>query len=314
MARAIWSGSISFGLVNVPVKVYSAIREHKVRFHQVDKQTGSRIRYEKVAEKTGQEVDSDQIELGYKVEKGKLVTLDPSELDELRPETTRMIEIADFVELAEVDPAYYDRTYWLLPDGEAAARAYRLLVEAMEDRGRVGIGTVVMRNKAYLAAIRPRDGALAMSTMHFADEVLPLASVAKAPSGKASKPEERELKLATQIVDSLSSDWEPDRYKDTYSEEVTKLIKAHAEGEDIVVTEPAPDQGGEVVDLMAALEASLEAASQRPSGQRKSSTGQGSSGRKAAATKSSSAKKSRARTGSAKRPASKTAADKRKSA
>ena len=263
MPRAIWSGSISFGLVNVPVKLYSAVREHKVRFHQVDRATGSRIRYEKVAEKTGKQIDPDQIELGYEVEKGKLVTLESSELEELRPETTRMIEIADFVELAEVDPAYYDRTYWLIPDGEAAARAYRLLVEAMEDRSRVGIGTVVMRNKAYLAAIRPRDGALAMSTMHFADEVVPVSKVASVPSGKSSKPEERELKLATQIVDSLASDWEPEKYKDTYSEEVTKLIKAHAEGEDIVVTEPGPQKGGEVVDLMAALEASLQAASGR---------------------------------------------------
>jgi DNA end-binding protein Ku len=286
MPRAIWSGSISFGLVNVPVKVYSAIREHKVRFHQVDKKTGSRIRYEKVAEKTGQEVDSEQIELGYEVEKGKLVTLDPSELDELRPETTRMIEIADFVELGDVDPAYYDRTYWLLPDGEAAARAYRLLVEAMEDRGRVGIGNVVMRNKAYLAAIRPRDGALALSTMHFADEVLPLSSVAEAPSGQGSKPEDRELKLATQIVDSLSTDWKPDRYKDTYSEEVAKLIQAHAEGEDIVVTETAPDKGHEVVDLMAALEASLAAASPRP-GKKASSTAGSSSARTSSGGKGS---------------------------
>ena len=323
MPRAIWSGSISFGLVNVPVKVYSAIREHKVRFHQVDKNSGSRIRYEKVAEKTGKEVEADQIELGYEVEKGKLVTLDPSELDELRPETTRMIDIADFVELAEVDPAYYDRTYWLLPDGEAAARAYRLLVEAMEDRGRVGIGTVVMRNKAYLAAIRPRDGALAMSTMHFADEVLPLSSVAKAPSGKSSKPEDRELKLATQIVDSLSSEWEPERYKDTYSEEVTKLIKAHAEGEDIVVTEAAPDKGGEVVDLMAALEASLEAASQRSSGGGRSGgsgsgTKSGSAATRTSGSKSTSAstrsgsKKSRSTT--AKSGATKSSAAKRKSA
>src|SRR5665213_1993392 len=149
MPRAIWSGSISFGLVNVPVKVYPAVRDHALHFHQVDKKTGSRIRYEKVAEKTGREVDSDQIELGYELEKGKLVVVDPSELQELRPQTTRTIDIEDFVELSEVDPAYYDKTYWLAPDGEAATRAYRLLVAAMEDKGRAGIGMVVMRNKQY---------------------------------------------------------------------------------------------------------------------------------------------------------------------
>jgi DNA end-binding protein Ku len=243
-----------------------------------------------------------------------------------------MIEIADFVELADVDPAYYDRTYWLMPDGEAAARAYRLLVEAMEDRGRVGIGTMVMRNKAYLAAIRPRDGALAMSTMHFADEVLPLSSVAMAPSDKGSKPEERELKLATQIVDSLSTDWKPDRYKDTYSEDVAKLIKAHAEGEDIVLTDAVADKGGEVVDLMAALEASLEAASPRPAGKnpsasartspaRASSSGRSSTGRKGSTGKmgsdGGSAKATKRPTSSrtrARKSGSKAAVDKRKSA
>ncbi|HET6812079.1 MAG TPA: Ku protein [Acidimicrobiales bacterium] len=263
MARAIWSGAVSFGLVNIPVKVYSAARDHGVHFHQVDKKSGSRIRYEKVAEKTGKQVDSDQIELGYEVDKGKMVVVDPGELDELRPRTTRTIDITDFVELSEVDPVYYNRTYWLVPDGEAASRAYRLLVAAMEDRDKAGIGMVVMRNKQYLAAIRPREHALALSTMRFADEIVARADLDGLPS-KSSKPDTRELKLANQIIDSLSGPWKPERYHDTYTEEVRELIKAHEKGKDIVVEE-APAARAETTDLMQALEASLKAARSRGS-------------------------------------------------
>jgi DNA end-binding protein Ku len=258
MPRAIWSGSISFGLVNVPVKVYSAVRDHAVHFHQVDKKSGSRIRYEKVAEKTGKEVASDDIELGYEVQKGKLVVVDPDELDQLRPRTTRTIDIADFVDLAEIDPAFYNRTYWLAPDGDSATWAYRLLVDAMEDRRQVGIGTVVMRNKQYLAAIRPRDGALAMSTMRFADEIVPRSAIDDLPSKSSRKADAGELRLATQIIDSLSGPWKPERYHDSYTEEVRKLVAAHEKGREIVVEE-APAQQAEMVDLMAALEASLKA-------------------------------------------------------
>lgn len=259
MARAMWSGSISFGLVNVPVKVYSAVRDHKVHFHQIDKQSGSRIRYEKVAEKTGKDVGSDQIQLGYEMEKGKLVVVDPEELDELRPSTTRTIDISDFVDLSEIDPAYYQRTYWLAPDGEGAARAYRLLVAAMEDRGKAGIGMVVMRNKQYLAAIRAREGALAMSTMRFADEVVGHSDIDAIP-GRTTKPDAKEVRLATQIIDSLAGPWKPDTYRDSYTEEVRKLIKAHEKGKGVVVEEAPAARTGEVVDLMAALKASMEAA------------------------------------------------------
>jgi DNA end-binding protein Ku len=276
MARAVWSGSISFGLVNIPVKVYTGVKDHNVHFHQLDKKTGSRIRYEKVAEKSGEEVDSDRIHLGYEVQKGRLVVVDPAELDELRPETTRMIDITDFVELSEVDPAFYNRSYWLVPDGEAAVRPYRLLQAAMEDRGRVGIGSVVMRNKQYLAAIRPRDGALALSTMRFADEVVPRSDVDGIPR-RSGKIDPKELRLANQIIDSLSGPWKPQQYRDTYTEQVRELVKAHEKGQDIVVEEP-PAAGAEMVDLMQALEASLEAAR---SGGKKSSKGR-ASGRKSA--------------------------------
>ena len=177
MARPIWTGSISFGLVNVPVKAFSAVRDHDVHFHQLDKRSGSRIRNRKVSEKSGKEVDSDDIEMGFEVRSGRYVTFDKDELKELRPQSTRAIEISDFVALDEIDPIYYERTYWLAPDGEPAERAYRLLLAALEDRNLVGIGTVVMRRKQYLAAIRPLDHALAMSTMHFADDIVHRADI-----------------------------------------------------------------------------------------------------------------------------------------
>jgi DNA end-binding protein Ku len=256
MPRAIWSGSISFGLVNVPVKVYSAVHEHTVHFHQVEKGTGSRIRYEKVSEKSGKEVAGKDIELGYELAKGRLVTVDPKQLTELQPRTTKTIDISDFVDLSEIDPVYYNRTYWLGPDGEGAQRPYSLLVRAMEDRKRAGIGMVVMRNKQYLAAIRAREGALAMSTMCFVDEIVPRSDVPDLPPAKAA-PAPRELQLAVQIVDALRNDWDPGQYQDTYTNQVKKLIERQAEGKH-VVAEETPAEEGQVVDLMAALEASLK--------------------------------------------------------
>src|SRR5438132_8857992 len=177
MARALWSGAVSFGLVNVPVKAYTAVRDHEVRFHQLQKGTSSRIRYKKVSEKTGREVEPENIALGYEMSRGRHVVVDQEELEELRPATTKTIDVTDFVDLDEIDPIYYERTYWLAPDGKAAQRAYRLLLAAMEEKARVGIGSVVMRNKQYLAAVRPLDGALALSTMRFADEVVPSADI-----------------------------------------------------------------------------------------------------------------------------------------
>src|SRR5688572_9708705 len=258
MARAIWSGSISFGLVSVPVKAFSAVRDHKVHFNQLEKGTGARINYKKVADKSGKEVSGDDIESGYEIASGKYVVVEDDELEKLRPRTSRTIDVADFVDLAEIDPIYYERTYWLGPDGEAAERPYRLLLAAMEDEGKAGIGTVVMRKKQYLAAIRPLDGALAMSTMRFADEVIPQKDVDALP-GKGAKPEPKELKLASQIIGSLATDWDPARYHDTYTEELKSLIEAKAKGKKIVVEEEAPAESN-VLDLMQALEASLEAA------------------------------------------------------
>lgn len=258
MARAIWSGSISFGLVNVPVKVYAAIREHKVHFHQVDKDSGSRVRYQKVAEKTGKPVEDKNLELGYEVGQQKLVVMDPDEVKALRPATTQTIDITAFVDLNEVDPVFYQRTYWLAPDGKGSERAYRLLVAAMEDRSKVGIGMVVMRNKQYLAAIRAREGALAMSTMHFADEVLDRSTIDAIPARGAKAPA-NELRLATQIIDSLAEPWKPSQYHDTYTEEVQDLIKRHEKGEDLVVEDRSPAAEANITDLVEALQASLDA-------------------------------------------------------
>ena len=232
MPRPVWSGTISFGLVNVPVKAYSAVRDHDVHFHQLDKDSGSRIRYQKVAEETGKEVDADDIELGFDLGKGRYVTFDKDELAELKPESTRAIELSDFVALADIDPIYYERTYWLVPADDTAKKAYQLLLAAMEDKGLVGIGTVVMRNKQYLAAIRPLDGVLAMSTMRFADEIVPRSQIDDLP--RRAKPDAGNLRIATQLLDAMSSDWDPRRYHDTFTEELRDRIAAKDKGQDVV--------------------------------------------------------------------------------
>jgi len=256
--RPVWTGSISFGLVNVPVKAFTAVKDHDVHFNQLEKGSGSRIRYRKVSERSGAEVEADDIEMGYEVSKGRYVTFTSEELDELRLESTRAIEVTDFVALDEVDPIFYERTYWLGPDGDAGKKAYQLLLAAMEDRERVAIGTVVMRNKQYLTAVRPLNGALAMSTMRFADEVVSRKDVDGVPD-RRSKPEPKALKMATQIVDSLTGQWDPGQYHDTYAEEVRDRIKAKEEGKEVVAEESAEPKG-EVLDLMEALEASVESA------------------------------------------------------
>src|SRR5947207_5667940 len=183
MARAIWSGSISFGLVNVPVKLYSAVHQQDIHFSQLDK-NGNHIRYKRVSEKTGKEIDYSDIVKGYEVKKGQWVMVDPDELADYKPEATKTIDISDFVALEEIDPIYYENTYYLAPDGKGAAKPYNLLLEAMEKKGKAAIGKVVIRTKQYLAAIRPLDGVLALSTMRFADEVVSTSDVKNGSSGK----------------------------------------------------------------------------------------------------------------------------------
>jgi len=292
MPRPIWSGAISFGLVNVPVKAYSAVHDHTLHFHQLEKGTGARIQYEKVSAKTGRPVDDDDIEKGFEVSKGKYVVVDDEEFEAMRPESTRSIDITDFVELESVDPVYYENTYWLGTD-DRNARAYRLLLTAMEDAQRVGIGSVVMRNKQYLAAIRPVDGVLAMSTMRFADEIVPTSEVPDIPSARA-KPDPKEVRLATQIVESLASDWDPSRYHDTYTEEMRQLIDRKAKGKKIEAPAPEPEHEAEVIDLMAALQASLERGRTPRRGSKRSKVSKASSGASKAAKAPRSSKSSKA--------------------
>jgi DNA end-binding protein Ku len=264
MARAIWTGSISFGLVNVPVKVYAAVHDHKVHFHQLVKGTGARVRNEKVSDKSGKALKADDIELGYDLGQGRHVVVGRQELDELRPETTSTIDISDFVDLADIDPVYFDHTYWLAPAGKGAERAYRLLAAAADKAGRAGIGTVVMRNKQYLAAIRSFEGVLAMSTMRFADEVVKPSDIEGLKPAK-TKPDAKELGLASQIISSLTGDWDPKRYHDTYTEELRGLLDRKAKGEVVETEAPAEEQPSKVLDLMEALQASLDKG-KRPAG------------------------------------------------
>lgn len=289
MARAIWSGSISFGLVNVPVKLYSAVHHQNLSFHQFQEGTNARIRNKRVSEKTGKEVSYDDIVKGYEVEKGQYVMIDPDELAEFAPRATRTIDIEDFVSLDEIDPIYYDSTYFLAPeDSEGARKAYALLLKAMEDQGKVAIGRLVMRSKQYLAAIRPLDSALAVSTMLFHDEVVAPSDIDQIPTGRsAPKAAPAEVKMAGQIIESMSRDWDPKRYEDTYRVQVLDYLKKKAAGEEIVVEEE-PEEQSNVVDLMAALEASLESA--KKGGSRASSSSSKSSS--SSSSKSSTAKES----------------------
>ena len=257
MARAIWSGAISFGLVNIPVKLFSAVSKKTVRFHQIDSESGGRVRQKRVGP-DGDEIPYEQIIKGYEIGPERYVTLTPEELEALEPQKTRTIDIEDFVDLDEIDPIYYDHPYYLAPD-TGAAKAYQLLVDAMEDAGKVAIARVVIRSKENLVAIRPRDGVLAMETMLFADEVVPTDSLDEMTTDTSVKTTERELTMARQLIDSLSSDFEPEKYRDEYRERVLDLIERKAQGETIVIEEPTkePEQ---VPDLMAALEASIAGA------------------------------------------------------
>ena len=285
MPRAIWSGSISFGLVNVPVKLYSAVHSQGLSFHQFQEGTNTRVRNKRVSEKTGKEVAYEDIVKGYEVEKGHYVMVDPDELAEFNPRATRTIDIEDFVALDDIDPIYYDNTYFLAPeDSDGARKAYALLLKSMEDHKKVAIGRLVMRSKQYLAAIRPLDGALAVSTMRFHDEVMSPADIDAIPTGRsAPRAQPAEVKMAGQIIDSMSRDWDPKRYEDTYRVQVLDFLKKKAAGEEIVV-EDEPEEQSKVVDLMAALEASLDAA--KKSGSGRTSRRSSSSAKKAPARKS----------------------------
>jgi DNA end-binding protein Ku len=250
---AIWSGSIGFGLVNVPVKVVTATKSQDVRFNQLEEETGARIRYKRVSEATGEEVPNERIVKGYSLSGGNYVVVDDDEMKALAPKASRTVQIEDFVDLDHIDPVFFEHPYYLVPD-KAAVRPYKLLVQAMTELNRVAIGRVVMRSKESLVAIRPVDGVLVMETMRYADEVLPPTGVM--PDEEVAAPSDRELEMAKQLVDSLSSDFEPTKYHDEYREQLMELIEKKAAGEQIVA-QPVIEDTGKVLDLMAALEASL---------------------------------------------------------
>jgi DNA end-binding protein Ku len=258
MARAIWSGSISFGLLNVPVKLYSAVSKQTVRFRELREGDGSRIRHKRVAEEDGEEVPYEKIVKGYEIAPDQYVILTREELEELDPKKTRAIEIQDFVDLDEIDPIYFDHPYYLGPD-RGAEKAYDLLVRAMTEARKVAIARFVLRNKENLAAIRPMDGVLTMATMRFADEVVSPDSLGDALPEAESKPQKRELDMAKQLIDSLATDFDATRYRDEYREELLSLIERKARGEEIVSAETEAPEPTKAPDLMAALEESLAA-------------------------------------------------------
>ena len=228
MARAIWSGAISFGLVMVPVKVYSAVSRKDVRFNQLHGADGGRIQQKRVCAIDGEEVPYEEIVKGYEIEPGRYVTITPAELDSVAAERTRRIEIEEFVALDDIDPIHWESTYYLAPD-KTAGKPYALLLAALESTSRVGLGRVVLRSKEYLAAIRPASDALMLSTMLFADEIVPRAAVEEFGEEPAEV-SPKELAIAEQLVGSLSADWDPDRYKDTYRERVLDLVKRQGRG------------------------------------------------------------------------------------
>ena len=260
MPRAIWSGAISFGLVNVPVKLYSAVSKKTVRFHQLRDETGVRISQKRVDSSTGEEVAYDNIVKGYELSPDSYVVITPEELESLDPEKTRSIDISDFVLLEQIDPIYFDHPYYLAP-AQGGTKAYELLRQAMEGAGKVAIGKVVIRSKESLVAIRANGPVLTMETMLFADEVVDPTSLDEIPveDGKATK---QELAMAQQLIDSLSGDFEPEKYQDEYRERVLDLIERKAQGEEIAV-QPAPEEPAKVPDLMAALEESIKAVKDR---------------------------------------------------
>jgi len=259
MARAIWSGSISFGLLNVPVKLYSAVARRSIGLREIRESDGARIRHRRVAEGTDEEVPYEKIVKAYELSPDSYVQLTKGELEALAPEKSRAIEVQDFVELDEIDPIYFDSPYYLGP-ADGAERAYSLLARAMEGSGKVAIARFVFRNKEHLAALRTADGVLTLTTMRFADEVVPPADLEDALPAEKPKVAKREVEMAEQLIDSLTRRFDPGAYRDEYREQLLALIERKAEGKEVVAApvgdEPEPTKAP---DLMAALEQSIAA-------------------------------------------------------
>ena len=305
MPRTIWKGALSFGLVNIPVGLYPATSDKSIHFNQFEEGTSDRIRYKKVNERTGKEVAQDRIVRGFDLGGGEYVILSDEELEQAEPKKSRQIEISDFVGLADIDPVYFRSSYYLAPEGAGADKAYALLRQAMAGAGRIGIATLVMRNKEYLVAIRPEDDALALHTMYFSDEV-------RSPGREFTVPEtedvtDRELSMAQLLIESMESEWDPERYHDTHREKVEALIEEKRSGHEIVIQEE-PEAPAKVVDLMEALNASIAAAAK--SGGKSSSSSKPAAKRAPAGRAAPPAKKAAKK--AAKQPARAKAAPRRK--
>src|SRR2546423_6755668 len=256
MPSAIWTGSISFGLVQVPVRVVGATKSKDVSFNQLEEGTGARIRYKKVSEQTGEEVTQDRIKRGYEISKGRYVMVEPDELDARRPRASHAIDIEEFVDLDEIDPVYFEQPYYLVPDARGV-KPYKLLADAMTELNKVALGRIIVRSKERLVAIRPLDGMLVIETMRYADEVLPRDELVPDADVELT---DRERAMARQLVESLAAqEFEPEKFHDQYREQVLNLIERKAAGEEIVA-EPMVEAPAKVLDLVAALEASLEKA------------------------------------------------------
>jgi DNA end-binding protein Ku len=255
MPSAIWTGSISFGLVQVPVRLVGATKSKDVSFNQLEEGTNARIRYRKVSEATGDEVPQDRIVRGFEISKGRYVVMEPGEIEALQPKGSHAIEIEEFVDLDEIDPLYFEQPYYLAPD-KRGVKAYKLLVDAMTSLNKVAIGRIIVRSKERLVAIRPIDGVLCIETMRYADEVVPRDGLVPEDEEDVELTE-RERTMARQLVESLASDqFEPEKYHDEYREQLLDLIERKAAGE-AIVAEPVVEAPAKVLDLVAALEASL---------------------------------------------------------
>jgi DNA end-binding protein Ku len=258
MARAIWTGAVSFGLVSIPVGLFSATEDHTVHFHQFERDTSDRIRYQRINERTGKEVEYSDIVKGREVDGGDYVLVEPDELADIAPGRSRTIDITTFVDLDEIDPIFYQKTYWLAPTDERYARPYALLREAMARTNRAGIATFVMRGKEYLTALRADGDVLALETLFFADEIRDRSTLDLPGDSKPQSAPKRgnELDMATGLIEAMSGPWKPEDYRDTYTERVEKLIEDKRRGRE-VVREAEPPEPTAMSDLIAALERSV---------------------------------------------------------
>ncbi|MFI5028041.1 MAG: Ku protein [Solirubrobacterales bacterium] len=292
MARAIWSGSISFGLLNVPVRLYSAVARRGISLREIRESDGARIRHRRVAEGTEEEVPYEKIVKAFEITSGNYVPLGKDELAALAPKKTRAIEVQDFVDLGEIDPIYFDSPYYLGP-AEGAEKAYSLLASAMEASGKVAIARFVFRNKEHLAAIRPAGGVLTLTTMRFADEVVPPDELNDVLPAEKPKVARKEVEMAEKLIDSLTTAFDPGAYRDEYREELMALIEGKAEGKEIVTPEATEPEATAAPDLMAALEESIAAVKGRAEGKARKPAKQRKAAAKKAAPKRAKAKSSK---------------------